>query len=144
MTIHSLNNIIKLKEWKKEEIATELRKIQKMIKHHEETIRSLEEEFRKSMEEFQTKAFSNELKPEALRSYHVYIDQMTKRMNTQKESLKKRLEELKETQKMLTEAHRDKRLVERLREKRIRELRKEQMRKEQKTIDDISLKRFGQ
>ena len=142
MRIDSLNSIIKLKEWRKEEISIQVKKIQKLIEQHEQSIRELEDEFEKNLAEFRRNTLNKVVTAEALRIQHDFIEHLTRKVKEQKDALMSRIEELKETRSRLTDAHKEEKLVKKLKTKHADRTIKNIRIKEQKVIDDISIKRY--
>jgi len=142
MRIDSLNSIIKLKEWRKEEISVQVKNIQRLIEQHEQRIRELEEEFEKNMAEFRRNTQNRVVTAEALRMQHDYVEHLTRKVKEQKDALMSRIEELKETRLRLTEAQKEEKLVKKLKTKQADRIIKNVRMEEQKVLDDISIKRY--
>ncbi|HHN64484.1 MAG TPA: flagellar export protein FliJ [Nitrospirae bacterium] len=142
MRITSLNNIIRIKELKREEISVQVRNIQKLIEEHERKILELEDEFIKNLEEFNKKRFGSAFTAEALRMHHNYVEHITRKMNEHKRVLMERVRELKETLSRLEEAHKEEKLVKKLLTRQNEKAIKEERLREQKQLDDISIKRY--
>jgi|Deesub1362A_J573_1020465.scaffolds.fasta_scaffold24913_2 flagellar FliJ protein len=142
MRIDSLNSIIKLKEWRKEEISVQVKNIQKLIEQHEQRIKELEDEFEKNLEEFKRNTLNKVVTAEALRMQHDYVEHLTRKVREQKDALMSRIEELKETRLRLTEAQKEEKLIKKLKTKQADRIIKYIRSREQKALDDISIKRY--
>lgn len=142
MRIDSLNSIIKLKEWRKEEFSVQVKNIQRLIEQHEQSIRELEDEFEKNLADFRRNTLNRVVTAEALRMQHDYVEHLTRKMKEQKDALMNRIEELEETRSRLTEAQKEEKLVKKLKTKQTDRVIKNIKIEEQKMLDDISIKRY--
>lgn len=142
MRIDSLNSIIKLKEWRKEEISVQVKNIQRLIEQHEQRIKELEEEFEKNLAEFRRNTQNRVVTAETLRMQHDYVEHLTLKVREQKDALMSRIDELKKTRLRLTEAQKEEALVKKLKAKQTDRIVRHMKTEEQKVLDDISIKRY--
>ncbi len=141
MNVDSLTNILKLKEWNQESIELELSRLNRMVKLHEETLKAIEEEYEKEISVFKKKMLK-EPKPDSLRIFHAYFSDMNSKITKHREILKKRIEELKQTEQRLLKAYKERSLVEKLINKEVNYQKRMADKADQKMIDDIAVKRF--
>jgi len=133
MKSDSLNNILKLKEWRKEEIEMEITRLQCIINQEEALLKRMETQFHGNLEAFKQEAIS----PGSLKTFHSYFSEMNIRMGQQREAIIRKIAELEETQKLLIEAYKEKMLVENLKGKLCLNETQANNRKEQKELDFI-------
>jgi flagellar FliJ protein len=74
-----------------------------------------------------------------LRDYHRYLDKLTLEMQAQKKNIESIQEKIEELQASLMELSKEKKVLEKLREKRYLKHLQEQAREEQKILDEMSL-----
>lgn len=139
----SLDCIIRIKEWRSEEIETEIMKLQRIIDEHEERLKSLEEEFKSHIVEFKKTQQGTTLCADEMQSYHAYIEGMNERMKKEKIAITNRIQEMMAQREKLISLYKEKRVVEKLKEKQIAEMRRFAERKEQKEIDFLSVRRYS-
>ncbi|HEC97819.1 MAG TPA: flagellar export protein FliJ [Nitrospirae bacterium] len=137
MKSDSLNNLLKLKEWRKEEIEMEINRLQGIINQEEARLKAMETELSGNLETFKNHQVQDIIDPGSLKTFHSYFSQMNIRMGYQREAIIKKIAELEETQKLLIEAYKEKMLVENLRGKLCLNETKANNRKEQKELDFI-------
>ena len=140
MRLESLNSILKLKGWKKDQIETEISSIQRVINDHEERLRIMENELALHLYEFRDRNKSDVLRPDLLRSFHAYMEGMNERMGRERDSIFKRLQELKDKREKLVSVYKEKMVVEKLRERHISEEVRADKRVQRKELDFISLR----
>ncbi len=140
--INALNSFLQLKEWHREELETEISRIQKVINDHEERLKTLETDFMVHIEQFRRHHQDEAMSPERIQSFHSYLEGMNGRMRKERESIMKRLEELRGKKEKLLSIYKEKMVVEKLMERHIAEVRKMSTRREQKEMDFISNQRY--
>ncbi len=133
----SLNNLLKLKEWRKEEIEMEINRLQVIINQEEARLKTMETELYGNLETFKDHQTHDIINPGSLKTFHSYFSQMNLKMCQQREAIIRKIAELEETQKLLIEAYKEKMLVENLRGKLCLNETRENNRKEQKEFDFI-------
>lgn len=74
-----------------------------------------------------------------LRDYNRYLDKLTQEMQTQKRNIESIQEKIEELQVQLMELSKEKKVLEKLREKRYLKHTQDQAREEQKLLDEIAL-----
>ena len=141
MNVESLNNILKLKEWTQETIEIELGRLARMVKHHEETLKAIESEYEREISVFKQKILE-EPRPDSIKVFHAYFSDMNSKITKHKEILRKRIEELKQTEQRLLKAYRERSLVEKLVHKELNQQKRLADRSNQKMIDELATKRF--
>ncbi|HDH01607.1 MAG TPA: flagellar export protein FliJ [Nitrospirae bacterium] len=137
MKSDSLNNLLKLKEWRKEEIEMEINRLQVIINQEETRLKTMETELSGNLETFKNHQVQDIIDPGSLKTFHSYFSQMNIRMGQQRGAIIRKIAELEETQKLLIEAYKEKMLVENLRGKLCLNETRENNRKEQKEFDFI-------
>ncbi len=137
MKSDSLNNILKLKEWRKEEIEMEINRLQGIINQEETRLKTMETEVSGNLETFKNHQIQDIINPGSLKTFYSYFSQMNIRLGHQREAIIKKIAELEETRKLLIEAYKEKMLVENLRGKLCLNETKANNRKEQKEFDFI-------
>jgi len=137
MKSDSLNNILKLKEWRKEEIEMEINRLQGIINQEETRLKTMETEVSGNLETFKNHQIQDIINPGSLKTFYSYFSQMNLKMCQQREAIIRKIAELEETQKLLIEAYKEKMLVENLRGKLCLNETRENNRKEQKEFDFI-------
>ncbi|NOY38727.1 MAG: flagellar export protein FliJ [Nitrospirae bacterium] len=137
MKSDSLNSLLKLKEWRKEEIEMEINRLQGIINQEEARLKTMETELSGNLETFKDHQIHDVIDPGSLKTFHSYFSQMNIRMCQQREAIIKKIAELDETQKLLIEAYKEKMLVEKLRGKLCLNETRANNRKEQKEFDFI-------
>ncbi len=137
MKSDSLNNLLKLKEWRKEEIEMEINRLQGIINQEEARLKTMEAELSGNLETFQDHQIQDIIDPGSLKTFHSYFSQMNVRMCRQRGAIIRKIAELEDTQKLLIEAYKEKMLVENLRGKLCLNETRENNRKEQKEFDFI-------
>ncbi|VAX32921.1 hypothetical protein MNBD_NITROSPIRAE02-1656 [hydrothermal vent metagenome] len=137
MKSDSLNNLLKLKEWRKEEIEMEINRLQGIINQEEARLKTMESELSGNLETFKNHQIQDVIDPGSLKTFHSYFSHMNIKMYQQREAIVKKIAELDETQKLLIEAYKEKMLVENLKGKLCMNETRENNRKEQKEFDFI-------
>ena len=136
-----LDSVIQLKEWHREELETEIHRIQQVINTHEEQLKNLESDFKKHIEQFKRDHQSG-LSPDSLQSFHSYLASMDGRMRKEREAILRRLNELKGKREKLIALYREQMAVEKLKDRYVDEAKRLSARQEQKELDFISIQRF--
>ncbi|RMG03732.1 MAG: flagellar export protein FliJ [Nitrospirae bacterium] len=139
----SLDSIIRIKEWRSEEIETEIMKLQKIIDEHEERLKDMEAEFRFHIEEFKKTQQGTTMGADEMQSYHAYMEGMNERMKKERLAIMNRIQEMMTKREKLISLYKEKRVVEKLKEKQVAEMKRFAERREQKEIDFLSVRRYS-
>ncbi len=140
MSPYSLESIIQLRQWKEDEIKTELVKIKGIIASHERDIKRLEEEFSMKVQEAM-KMRHSEMEAELLQDFHAYLEGLTRALEQKRTLLQRRIDELKKTEKALLRAYQERRIAESLKDKLTRDRRLAERRAELKVLDELGTRR---
>ncbi len=143
MKADSLNILLRLKEWRKEEIELEIERIQQSIDREEARLRDMEAEFSGNLEDFRSNRAGEAISPDSLRVFHSYFNSMHTKMAQQRESIERKIAELERTRELLVEAYREKMLVENLQGRLLCNETRERTRKEQKELDFLYTSRLN-
>ncbi|GEM_PF-5807046 len=137
MRSDSLNNLLKLRQWRKEEIETEISRLQCAIDDEERRLKTMESELTSSFEAFRNRQAEETLDPCALKTFHAYFSSMNTKLEQQKKAVLRKIAELEETKRLLIEAYKEKMLVENLKGRLCLRETRENNRREQKELDFI-------
>ncbi|NOZ25426.1 MAG: flagellar export protein FliJ [Nitrospirae bacterium] len=137
MRSDSLDNLLKLKQWQKEELEMEISRLQCIIDEEESRLKAMETELSSCFEAFREQQAKEVLDSGDLKTFHSYFSRMNTRMGQQREAIMQKIAELEKTQKLLIEAYKEKMLVENLKGKLCVREAKENNRREQKELDFI-------
>ncbi len=134
-----LDNILRLKTWKKEELEMEIGRLEESLQREREGLRRLESEFARRVEEFSRKEGFG---PDSLRMFHLYMARVNREMKEQRGMILKRVKDLETTRERLVEAYKEKVLIEKLRQRRMAMGTEREERLRQKELDFICLQRY--
>ncbi|RME64119.1 MAG: hypothetical protein D6778_08525 [Nitrospirae bacterium] len=142
MNPSSLNAIIQLKQWKEDEIKSELLKIKQIIATHERDIKRLEEDFSMKVHEAMQRRHA-QMEAELLQEFHHYLQDLTKALEEKKQLLKRRIDELKKTENALIQAYQERRIAENLKERIVHDRQLIERKTETKTLDELAVRRMS-
>ena len=131
----TVSKILKIKDFRKDELEAEVKKVHELIRVEQELLASLERIFADTVEKYEKRQHETSVTAHEFELFSNYFSQLYDNMEHQKRSIMSRIEELNEIQRALVEAYRDKKLLEKLQEKIRKELAKEQDLAEQKESD---------
>ncbi|MGC2061482.1 MAG: flagellar FliJ family protein [Thermodesulfovibrionales bacterium] len=139
--LNTVSKVLKIKNYRKEELETEVRKVHELIRVEKELLAAIEKVFAETVEKYEKRQQVSAVAAHEFELFTNYFSQLYDNMEQQKRLLMQRIGELKEIQQALVEAHRDEKLLEKLQEKIVKEQVKEQDRLAQKESDYLFLSR---
>jgi flagellar export protein FliJ len=143
--LNTVNKILKIKNYRKEELESEVRKVHELVRAEEDLLAALEKVFTDTVEKYEKRQQDSAVAAHEFELFTNYFSQLYENMEQQKRAIMQRIAELQEIQKALVEAHRDEKLLEKLQEKIVKEQVKEQDLLAQKESDYLFLsRRHGQ
>ncbi|MBA4374101.1 MAG: hypothetical protein C0402_14715 [Thermodesulfovibrio sp.] len=139
--LKTISQILKIKNYRKEELEAEVRKVHELIQVEKELLSALEKVFAETVEKYEKRQQTSAVAAHEFELFSNYFSQLYENMEQQKRSILRRIAELQEIQQALLEAHRDGKLLEKLKEKIVKEQVKEQDGLAQKESDYLFLSR---
>ncbi len=139
--LHTVAKILKIRNYRKEELEAEVRKVHELVRAEEELLAALEKVFSETVEKYEQRQQDSAVASHEFELFTNYFSQLYENMDQQKKLIMQRIAELQEIQNALVEAHRDEKLLEKLQEKIVREQVKEQDLQAQKESDYLFLTR---
>lgn len=136
MSPSSINAIVQLRQWKEEEIKTELLKIKEIIATHERDISRLEEEFAMKVQEVMQKR-QGEMEAEVLQEFHDYLQGLSVTLEEKRRLLKRRIDELKKTENALIQAYQERRIAENLKDRIAHDRKVVEKKRESRMLDEL-------
>jgi flagellar FliJ protein len=141
--IRTVSKVLRIKEWKKEDLEAEVKKVTELIRMEKALLTSLEKTFDEALDMYEERQGDPSLHAQELELFSRYFSQLSERIERQKAAVIRRLAELEEVRLSLIETHRDKKLLEILEKKMLQEdLRQKEM-AEQKEMDFLFLLKRG-
>jgi flagellar FliJ protein len=141
--IRTVSKVLRIKEWKKEDLEAEVKKVTELIRMEKALLTSLEKTFDEALDMYEERQGDTSVHAQELELFSCYFSQLSERIERQKAAVIRRLAELEEVRLSLIETHRDKKLLEILEKKMLQEdLRQKEM-AEQKEMDFLFLMKRG-
>ena len=137
----AIRSVLRLKERAKEDREAAVKRVMEQILREEQHLVSLEEMFRNAAATYELKHRDPALKAREIELYTRYFSQLTEQIGVKKKAILERMTELQKTQFQLLETHREKKVIESLKDKIVRDEKREHDRAEQKEMDHLFLTR---
>lgn len=142
MTRKTIDNLLELKKFKKDEIELQLKEILNLLRKEEEHLIILEELYKKNKDEYQNRITGNLLNIVEIESYTEYFSKLFEKISEQKKIINIRKKEVEEIKAALLEAHKDEKIFEKLLQKLDEQKRKMESAREQREIDYLYLSKL--
>lgn len=137
--IDTVSKIMQLKDYKKEELETEVRRIREMIKKEEAQLAGIEKKFEEVSTSYREKMNSHALRSHDMELYSTCFGRLLDDIDRQRKQVASKIAELNRKQEALIEAHREKKLLEKMHGKILGEETRKKDREEQKNMDFLYL-----
>ncbi len=139
--INTISKILKLKDGKKQEIEIEVKKAADRLEEEKNKLKNLQSDYQTKLKQFNENNESGALNINKINSYYEYFAMIDGKIKEQKQFHLKRKKELEVIREHLIDAHKDKKMMEILKDKAVKENMKERELSARKEADYLVLAR---
>lgn len=141
--IKTLSKILKLKEERKKELELEVKKMTEMVDAEHSKLHALKKEYSDTLDLFNKKNSETYISAYEIGSLYNYLSYVTNLIKEQKKTCLQKLDELTSLKNILIDAHKDKKVFEKLTDRVVKKVLKDKISLEQKETDFLAITRYS-